>query len=317
MVGPLPVFARSVRMYEAFAAPLATGTGASATVRELLRSMLARLRADLEPDAVLLFSAVAEGSVLHEMLSPGAAQADGFESVQHGPFYPHRIARVTDDYEGYLKSLGSRTRADLRTTRKKFLAQGPAVVRTRRFTRPAEIDEFVRDAMEVSRTTWQFRHLQAGLHDADTLTRQYRAMAALGWFRSYVVYVGERPVAFQVGHVFRDVYYAQDTGYDPQWARLSAGNFQHTEIMMDLAGDGAIRVLDFGGGDFSHKQRLATDAMPLGYFHLIPATPGGRFLAASLRTANEVSQSLGTWLERLGLHDRSKRLSRSGLARRS
>ena len=247
--------------------------------------MLARLRADLEPDDVLLFSAVAEGSVLHEMLSPDAAQADGFESVQHGPFYPHRTARVTDDYEAYLKLLGSRTRADLRATRKKFLAQARSSVRTRRYTSPAEIEEFVRDAMTVSRTTWQFRHLKAGLRDADTLTRQYRAMAALGWFRSYVVYVGEQPVAFQVGHVFRDVYHAHDTGYDPQWAHLSAGNFQHTEIMLDLADDGVIRVFDFDRGDFAHKQRLATDTMPLGYFHLIPATPGGRFLAAALRTA--------------------------------
>ena len=249
--------------------------------------------------------------------SPGAARADGFESVQHGPFYPHRTARVTDDYEAYLKLLGSRTRADLRATRKKFLAQARSTVRTRRYTLPAEVEEFVRDAMTVSSKTWQFQHLKAGLRDADTLTRQYRATAALGWFRSYVVYVGEQPVAFQVGHVYRDVFHAHDTGYDPQWAHLSAGNFQLTEIMLDLAHDGVIRVFDFDRGDFAHKQHLATDTTPLGYFHLIPATPGGRLLAAALRTAGGVSQWLGTWLERLGLRARSKRLSRSGLARRS
>ena len=51
--------------------------------------------------------------------------------------------------------------------------------------------------------TYQYDLLGAGLRDHDSLTKRYRATADLGWFRSYILYVDDKPVAFQAGTSLR------------------------------------------------------------------------------------------------------------------
>ena len=73
--------------------------------------------------------------------------------------------------------------------------------------------------MEVSGKTYQYRLLGSGLRTREALEDCYRAAAGLGWFRSYVLYAHDKPVAFQVGDVYLRRFHAQEIGYDPDWAR--------------------------------------------------------------------------------------------------
>ena len=239
---------------------------------------------------------------MFDLVTQPGALAGNFHALQYGYLYQHRFATIPDSFEGYLKQLGARTRADLRTNRKRFIAHVQQNYRTRCFRAPAEVPEFLADSMELSRKTYQYQLLGSGLRSAEALERYYFAASELGWFRSYVLYANEKPIAFQVGCVYRGRFHAQEIGYDPKWARHHVGIFLHTEIITDLASsNGVIKEFDFGNGDNLHKERLSTDSIREGYFYLVPAHFRGSCMAYSLRLANKVSAILGACLERFGI----------------
>ena len=310
-LGELALASRPVRRLDALAVPLADAGGERRQEVAQLTALFAGIREQLGPDEVIFLESVAQGTALFDLVAGSRAPVSGFLPLQNGRLYRHRRAAIADSLDGYLKQLGPRTRADLRSNRKRFAAHVGAGHDARCFRTPDEVPAFVAAAAAVSRKTWQYRLLTAGLRDEQTLRRRYVALAQRGWFRSYVLYVGERPIAFQLGFVYRGRFYAEEIGYDPDWAPHHVGIFLHTEIIADLAAsNGAVRELDFGNGDSVHKERLSTASRFEGYFYLIPSHRRGRLLVAGIRTTNAVSAVLGAVLGRIGLRTKVRDLMR-------
>ncbi|HXV59057.1 MAG TPA: GNAT family N-acetyltransferase [Vicinamibacteria bacterium] len=304
-LGELTFLSRPVRRLTAFAPPIVDAAGSRERERDLLSALLVRIRADLAPDEALFFEGVPEETAFFELLQAPEIRRCGFYALRFGKLFHHRFATVPEGYESYLRNLGARTRSDLRSTRKKFYAHVGDSGRIRCFRDPSEVGEFLSDATAISRKTYQHRLLGAGLRDPGKLERRYRSTAELGWFRSYVLYAGKEPVAFQVGHVYRGTFHAQEIGYDPEWARYHVGILLHTEILMDLStGASGVKRFDFGNDDSLHKQRLSTDSRREGYFYLIPATLRGAIMAKSMHATNGASAALGAILGRFGARRR-------------
>ena len=310
-LGELTLFSRAVRRLNAFAPPIALANGDRAREMSMLSDLLHRLRTDVEQDEVIFLESVAEGTAMYDLVTGPRGRVEGFHVVQNGNLYRHRFARIPDSFDGYLSQLGSRTRADLRTNRKRFITHTQRNYRTRCFRTPAEVPEFVADAMEVSGKTYQYRLLGSGLRTREALEGCYGAMAALGWFRSYILYANDAPVAFQVGDVYQRRFHAQEIGYDPDWARHHVGIFLHSEIIIDLAASGgAVTEFDFGNGDNLHKERLSTGSRLEGYFYLIPSHFKGSVMAHSMRATHGVSAALGTALGKFGVRKKTRDLLR-------
>jgi Acetyltransferase (GNAT) domain len=304
-LGEVTFFSLPIRRLTALAPPIVDAGGSPEDEIRLLMSLLARLRADIAPDEALFFEGVPEDAAFFRCLQTSTVGRSGFHALRFGELFYHRYVPVLDSYESSLRQLGARTRSDLRSTRKKFYADTGNAGRVRCFRNPSEVGEFLSDAMAVSRKTYQYQLLNAGLRDRDKLERRYRATAELGWFRSYVLYAGEQPVAFQVGHVYRGNFHAQEIGYDPGWAKYHVGIVLHTEIVMDLSGlVSGVKRFDFGNDDSVHKQRLSTDSRREGYFYLIPATMRGTIMAKSMQATNMTSAALGAVLGRVGIRKR-------------
>ncbi len=309
-LGDLTLLARRVRRLNALAPPVARASE-RACETALMSSLLRRVRRDMERDNVVFVESVAEGTALFDLLAAASAPVEGFHVVRNGNLYRHRFADIPSDFDAYLAQLGSRTRADLRANRKRFIARVAQRYESRCFTTPTDVPRFVSDAVDVSRKTYQYRLLGAGLRAAEALESCYGETAALGWFRSYVLYADGKPVAFQVGHVYRKTFHAQEIGYDPDWASSHVGIFLHTEIVADLAASGgAVAAFDFGNGDNLHKQRLSTTSRLEGYFYLIPDDARGTLIARSMQAGNNVSSAIGGVLERLGVRKQTKAVLR-------
>lgn len=310
-IGELTFFARKVRRLNGLAPPLVDGTGGRARESRMLVALLAQLRGDMETSEVVFLESVAEGTALFDLLTAPTGKVAGFHAMLNGNLYRHRFAHVPESFEAYLKLLGAKTRADLRTNRKRFLAHVAQDCRTRVFRTAAEVPAFLADAMAISRKTWQYQLMSAGLRDAEELERWYLRACSLGWFRSYVLYAKGEPVAFQVGYVYGNRFHAHEIGYDPAWAGHHVGIFLHTEIMTDLiASGGGIREFDFGNSDNLHKERLSTGARVEGYFYLIPDDIRGSLMARSMRAMQAVSSRAGALLERYGVRKKARDLLR-------
>jgi hypothetical protein len=310
-IGEFTLFSRPVRRLWGLATPIVAANLGGDEVRNAIVALLRQLRRDLAPNEVIFLESVVQGTASMDLLKGWETERHEFHVLQNGNLYQHRSAQLGDSFDAYLKQLGSGTRADLRSTRKKFIAHVNGRYRTRCFREPGEVPDFVNDAMAVSQSTYQYKLLDSGLQDREGLERTYRATANQGWFRSYILYVEGKPIAFQVGHVYRGRYHAQDIGYDPDWARQHVGIFLHTELVTDLAASGeAVACFDFGIGDTRHKQRLSTDSVTGGYFYLIPDTWRGSLMANSMRATNAASAAVGAVLERFGLRQKARQLLR-------
>ena len=310
-LGELTIFSRRVHRLNAFAVPLIHAESRQAEMVSL-GELLARIRTDLNRDEVIFLESVAEGTAMFDLIGKGTSLPGGFHALQNGKLYRHRFATVPDSFEAYLRQLGARTRADLRTNRKRFIAHVRQKYHTRCFRSESDVSEFLAVAMELSRKTYQYRLLGSGLRDREALERCYLAASRLGWFRSYVLYADENAIAFQVGYVFHGRFHAQEIGYDPEWTRHHVGIFLHSEIISDLAAStDAVSEFDFGNGDNLHKERLSTGARVEGYFYLIPSHLRGRLMVAGMRTTNGISAALGAILGHFGMRKKMRDLLRN------
>jgi len=315
--GELTLLSIPVRHLRSFAAPVVATSSNADDEQRALASLFRQMRQDLAADEVIFLESALADSTIMTFLKAWEAERHEFHVLQNGNLYQHRYAMLGDDFEAYLKQLGSRTRADLRSTRKKFIAHVNGGYSTRCFRTAEEVSEFVDVAISVSSKTYQYDLLGAGLRDHDALKKRYRATADLGWFRSYILYAGDKPIAFQAGHLYGGRYHAQEIGYDPEWARHHVGIFLHTEIIADLsAPGGGVQCFDFGIGDTQHKQRLSTGTSAGGYYYLIPDTMRGSLVANTVRATNAVSAALGRVLDRFGWRQKVRQtLRRLGAAR--
>lgn len=305
-LGEWTLYARRIRRHTLFAPPLLDPDLVTDDAASLL-TLFEQLRDQLNPDEALFLEAVVDGSPLAGLLTNDSPLRRQYHILEYGERYAHRYIDFTGDYTQYLGQLSASTRSDLKRTRKRFIAEVGGY-RTVCYRDPNEIGAFLDAAMAVSTRTYQYKQLRGGLRSRALLEDRYGTTANLGWFRSYVLFVNEQPVAFQVGHLYQGCYHAQEIGYDPEWSRLQVGIFLHTEIIPDLfATPCQVQRFDFGNDDNLHKQRLSNAARLEGYFYLIPRHWRSSPSIHAMQTVNRISITAGRLLERYGLRKRMRK----------
>ena len=73
--------------------------------------------------------------------------------------------------------------------------------------------------MEISRKTYQWQLHQRGLSATDLLRKRLQFAAEHGWMRCYLLFCGERAVAFIVGYQFEGTFLLDEIGHDPELSK--------------------------------------------------------------------------------------------------
>ena len=105
----------------------------------------------------------------------------------------------------------------------------------------ADLDGFIRDAESVATQTYQ-RSLGVGFLADERQRARTRMLMDRGWFRSYVLYLDERPVAFEQGEAYRSRFSCIAAGYDPALRQHRIGGYLLTKVIEDLVGDPSIAL---------------------------------------------------------------------------
>ena len=302
------LYGRAVKRYTLFAQPLfdeIAVTDHCASLMALFEQISKRLKAD----EVIFLQSVIDGSPLSKVLSGDSPLSRKYHILEYGERYRHRYIDFTGDYNHYLSQLSASTRSDLKRTQKRFIAKVNGQYQTVCYQNVNEVGAFLDAAMAVSALTYQYKLLGAGLRDRAILEKRFTTTANLGWFRSYVLFVNQQPIAFQVGHLYQGCYNAQEIGYDPDWAKLQVGIFLHTEIVSDLlANPNLVKRFDFGNDDNTHKQRLSNADRVEKYVYLIPRHWRNDLIVHAMRAINSISTLAGRFLKRYGLRKRVRQL---------
>ena len=280
-------------------------------------ALVERLRRDLRGREVVFLLGLQIDSALARVME-GPLVRRQFQVVASGPVYQRRLARVGRSLDDYLARLGAETRRSLRRQERRLQHEAGHDVTLSVHANPDSIPDFLAAAEHVSRRTYQWNLLDMGIRNDESRRDSLRAAALKRWFRGYVLHCRAEPVAFMIGYLYRGVYLATATGYDPAWSEWSAGNVLYLYIMRDLSTlDGAAQWFDFMYGDTPNKERLSTASRPERNCYLVPRTPRWTLLVAVWRGFDGCAGAMSRVLDRLGFKDRVRRLLRDRSTRAS
>lgn len=223
---------------------------------------------------------------------------------------------LPDTLEAFLAERSAKSRSSFRREEKLLRAELGDRLKLRLFRHAGEIDALCRDMAAVSARTYQ-AGLGAGFGD----TPMERALVALGLgngsYRCWMLYDGERPVAFWAGMGYRGVFYPATPGFDPDYSRLSVGRFTMFRMIEDLCADPSIARIAFGRGDAQYKSEYATPAGLAADVWLAAPRLWPVLVTGALSLTARLNDACRRWAGGAGPAARLKVLWRRRLARRA
>lgn len=266
-------------------------------VQELIRS-LERREAD-----VLYWSNLRTDSAIFDkaIRLPGPLCRDYFVN----PNLHWRID-LPPDVETYYKNVKYKVRKNLRRTVKLLSERSGMPVGIRCFRGVRDLGPFMEQAEAIARKTYQ-RGIGAGFSDDAENRRLLTLAAERGWLRSYILYVGDRPISFDTAIQYGDTLYLQNGGYDPEFRHFDPGTNLFLRYLGELCEDPSVRYVDFGYGDAEYKQDLCNESWKEATFYAFAPSVTGLKLNL-IRSALAASHHYGSMaLRRVKMYDRVKR----------
>ena len=268
------------------------------------QALLRWLRADAPQSAIVLTDCVVS--------SPLYAALDQARAIGYGLIKPepdmHLFHRFVESYQAFFDSRSSKYRNQLRKKEKVFLGRFGSDFELREYRHPESVKAFLDAASEINRKTYQFRLFGESVdNDAEGVDRARRAALA-GRFRSFVLWYGDLPLCFVLGHQrFDGTYEHRQTGYDPEWRDYSPGIYCNILLLQKLYAVDRPTLLDFGSGDSDYKRLFSNEALTTANPVLIPNLRRYGIVIWLHRAAANANAALVQLLERWGLKDRLKR----------
>ena len=223
----------------------------------------------------------------------------------------HWSVAVPESMDDFLAARSKNTRKSTKYYDRRMLRDHPET-RVRLFCEEADLDELC-DAMErVAATTYQ-RSIGAGYAGSPLERALMRLGMQRSWFRTWVLYFGETPVAFWQGFAYRGVYATGCPGFDPAYTQDRVGAYLAVRMIEQLCESDDVHTLDWGHGDADYKRNFGDRCLEEGEVHFYAATLRGARLrlvrgaaAAAVRLAKRVLASSGrikrvkrAWRDRL------------------
>lgn len=224
--------------------------------------------------------------------------------------YARHYIDMLPGFDAYMAQFSSKTRATLKRKARKLADAGGGTLDVRSFHRPEQLEAFFADALPLSEQTYQARLLDAGLPGHAAFCAEAERLAAADNLRAYILYMHGKAVAYLYLPVTDDVLVYAYLGYDQAQAGLSPGTVLQMQALEALFAENRFRYFDFTEGDGAHKALFGTHQVQCATVFLFKPGIGNRVLLASQHGFNTAVERAGTWLERVGLKARIRKLLR-------
>lgn len=163
---------------------------------------------------------------------------------------------MTSGFADYAQThFNSKQRSNMKR-RLKLLGQELGPVRLQRYRTLDEVCMFLDSARRVSALSWQYSTVGEHFEPSENWDNKLADLARRGVFRSYVLFTGDRPVAFVLGYQYADVFYHVKTGYDRSLSRLAPGIGLLYRMLEDLGTGHSRARVNFMFGDAEYKEEF-------------------------------------------------------------
>jgi len=219
------------------------------------------LDAAREADVVRL-TGVPEGGPLDDLVRRPRTRPRGWlRFTDHEPEFHHR-AELADDVATYLaRQVGPRSRRYLERDVRR-ITRDAVGARVEVFTEGVDVPRFLALVARVERQSWHARRHATPVCRPGTGPR-LRAWADLGLLRSYVLSVGDEPIAFLLAYAGDGCLHVAKMGYAECWARRSPGKVLLWLVLDDIHRHPHYSSCDLGPGRWPFKDVFAGDGFPV------------------------------------------------------
>jgi hypothetical protein len=257
----------------------------------------------MRPNSVAFLFSVPVASDLHRQLTDRTSPIwRQFFVLPWGREAPYCCVRWDGSLESYLRSIGRKSREDLKRCRRQLFGDEALKCQVKRFASVSDVDIFLRDASQISDQTWQKKELGEGISPGGAAERTIRYGARDGNFCAYILYINERPAAFQYGFICGGRCFMAQAGYDPASSHYQPGSVLFFELLRDFERRAVpVSCLDFGPHATLFKLRTTNQKHAVRHFYLFRRAGWGAIQYTALRLLNILSRSCGELLEALKL----------------
>lgn len=225
-------------------------------------------------------------------------------------FYNRYYIDLDMTYEEYLAGFSSKTRSTLKRKIKKFAKSCGDTIDWRTYSTAEEMSSFHKVAREISKDTYQEKHLDAGLPDDDYFCADMLERANNGTVRGYILYKNSKPVSYLYTPIENGRFIYAYLGYLPEVSKQSPGIVLQFKVLEYLFESKEGKIFDFTEGQSEQKKLFSTNHVYCGNLICLKYNFKNYFWLQLNRFTNAFSSKLGNFLDMIGLKKMIKKFLR-------
>jgi Acetyltransferase (GNAT) domain len=169
----------------------------------------------------------------------------------------HFLLEIPESLEGYFKTKDAKSRYNLKRMMKQLENTYKENITIRIFTEAEDVEVFCEHAEIISQKS-HLRPINAGFRSTPAEIKKKKILANIGFFRSYILYLKEKPAAFISGIIYKRSFLTEHIGFDIQYERLSIGSYLLLKAIEDIASNKCADIIDYSYGSDSYKKRFSS-----------------------------------------------------------
>lgn len=273
-------------------------------VQNRLLEEISKHLADTKAD-FLLVEDLETTDTLFELVSEGSHGLQTFHPV---PVQTRHMIDLPATHEEYWAKFNSKTRGKIKR-KSKLLSD----CRVERISKPFQVPDFLVAAQQISRQTWQNDLLGLRILDDEFELQLFTFLATQNALRAYLLWDGDTPVSFVIGNQFNGVFNYEEVGYNREYAKQSPGQYLVISMLEDMYEHERPAVFDFGGGHADYKRMFGTRVSESGNVWMLRPGLRSKMIMSYFNGRRAITQSVRQSLDKLGLLDRLRKITRRGL----
>lgn len=169
---------------------------------------------------------------------------------------PHRTLNLPGTFKEFRASRGKNTKSNIRQYRNRMEKKFDGSIKPICYSKESEIDIAIQAIVHLEKTSWQYRNVGQRIVTSQQIDT-WHDEARVDMLFIHVLYVGESPIAFFVGKIYKKRYVFEFTGYDPKFEYYHPGMYLLLEIIHQFCSDDDVDIFDFGFSDEQYKRQFS------------------------------------------------------------
>lgn len=166
---------------------------------------------------------------------------------------PLHFLKMPADFDSYMFGFSKKKKYNLNRQIKQIYNSNTHKETLVSYDTVGSLVEFIDIASIISESSWQRTTIGIRISKTHKTFTRWSFLAENNIFKSYVLNIDDKPVAFVVGYVYSKRFYYIEIGYNTSYKKYSPGTSLLHLIIKDIIDKNIAEIICFGVGDAQYK----------------------------------------------------------------